>query len=49
VDRWIVRARSSDEAFTLAQIPFVETREYVGRVLEARVEYREKYERELGL
>jgi soluble lytic murein transglycosylase len=49
VDRWIVRARSSDQAFTLAQIPFAETREYVQRVVDARAQYREKYDRELGL
>ena len=49
VDRWISRAASSQRAFGLQQIPFTETREYVGRVLEAQRDYRRKYRRELGL
>jgi soluble lytic murein transglycosylase len=49
VDRWIARAAMSERAFGAAQIPFTETREYVGRVLEAQRDYRRKYRRELGL
>ena len=49
VDRWIAEASLSKRAFVIEQIPFVETREYVSRVLDARGEYRERYSRELGL
>lgn len=50
VDRWIAQARSTPERrFAVAAIPFTETRDYVGRVLEAQREYRHKYARELGL
>lgn len=49
VDRWIADASLAERAFVIDQIPFAETREYVGRVLDARAEYREKYSRELGL
>jgi soluble lytic murein transglycosylase len=49
VDRWIARAGVPESAFTVDRIPFIETREYVGRVLDARASYREKYARELGL
>jgi soluble lytic murein transglycosylase len=49
VDRWLAEASLSERAFGKAQIPFTETREYVDRVLDARVRYREKYSRELGL
>jgi len=49
VDRWLAEASTSQRAFGKEQIPFTETREYVVRVLAARVSYREKYSRELGL
>ncbi|HEX8158806.1 MAG TPA: lytic transglycosylase domain-containing protein [Solirubrobacteraceae bacterium] len=49
VDRWIVQVSQSEQAFTVDQIPFGETRAYIGRVLDARARYREKYPRELGL
>ena len=49
VDRWLAEASLSERAFGKEQIPFSETREYVDRVLDARVSYREKYSRELGL
>jgi soluble lytic murein transglycosylase len=49
VDRWLAEASLSERRFGKAQIPFSETREYVDRVLDARVLYREKYSRELGL
>ena len=48
------RPRDADtvrgEKFRVADhIPFKETRDYVGRVLSARAEYRVKYKRELSL
>jgi soluble lytic murein transglycosylase len=49
VDKWVVNARQGDREFTLAEIPFAETRAYVQRVLAAREDYRETYARELGL
>ena len=49
VDRWIASSGKGEHNFTADQIPFTETREYVGRVLAARGSYREKYGRELGL
>ncbi len=49
VDRWLARSNVSARSFGLEQIPFTETREYVGRVLDAQGEYRTKYRRELGL
>jgi soluble lytic murein transglycosylase len=49
VDSWIARSGTSEQAFTIAQIPFTETRNYVTRVLNARRSYRQKYSAELGL
>jgi soluble lytic murein transglycosylase len=50
VDRWIFAARRRGETFDRNRhIPFPETREYVGRVLDARARYREQYPRELGV
>jgi len=49
VDRWISEASLAEREFGIAQIPFTETREYVGRVLDVQVDYRRKYRRELGL
>ena len=50
VDRWNASARERGEEFRVADhIPFRETRDYVGRVLEAREGYRREYRRELGL
>jgi soluble lytic murein transglycosylase len=49
VDRWIARATTSERAFGVDAIPFAETRDYVGRVLDVQLEYRQKYRRELGL
>jgi soluble lytic murein transglycosylase len=45
VDRWIAR----DPDLEVADIPFPETRAYVGKVLAARRDYRREYARELGL
>jgi soluble lytic murein transglycosylase len=50
VDDWLAGASASGERFTAADhIPFAETRHYVQRVLDARIEYRRTYPRELGL
>lgn len=49
VDRWIAEARARGERLQVADIPFPETRAYVGRVLDARRDYRRTYPDELGL
>jgi soluble lytic murein transglycosylase len=50
VDRWWEAARAGGERFRVARhIPFPETRDYVGRVLDARARYRREYRDELGL
>ena len=50
VDKWRRDASERGERFTVADhIPFPETRDYVGRVLSARSQYRASYSRELGL
>ena len=50
VDEWYREASARGEDFDVAShIPFPETRNYVGSVLEARSRYRQEYRRELGL
>src|SRR5262245_42931442 len=50
VDKWRRQASERGEHFTVADhIPFPETRDYVGRVLSARKQYRSSYARELGI
>jgi soluble lytic murein transglycosylase len=50
VDEWWREASDRGERFRVADhIPFPETREYVGKVLDARRAYRREYARELGL
>jgi soluble lytic murein transglycosylase len=49
VDRWLADAAAQERTLRPSDIPFAETREYVGRVLEARREYRRQYSAELGL
>ena len=50
VDEWYRDASARGEDFEAAtHIPFPETRNYVGSVLEMRSRYREKYGRELGI
>lgn len=49
VDEWVAGALGRGERFEVAAIPFKETREYVGRVLDAREQYRREYRAELGL
>lgn len=49
VDRWIGRASAQERSLTVADIPFPETRAYVGKVEAARRDYRRTYARQLGL
>ena len=49
VDRWRAAASARGERFSVAGIPFAETRAYVTRVLQARDEYAKTYASELGL
>jgi soluble lytic murein transglycosylase len=49
VDRWLAEAAAQERTLRRSDIPFAETREYVGRVLEARRAYRRQYAAELGL
>jgi soluble lytic murein transglycosylase len=50
VDEWYRAASARGEDFKAAtHIPFPETRDYVGRVLELRDRYRREYRRELGI
>jgi soluble lytic murein transglycosylase len=50
VDEWWRGAADRGETFKVADhIPFPETREYVGKVLDARRDYRREYAKELGL
>jgi soluble lytic murein transglycosylase len=50
VDEWWRNAADRGERFRVADhIPFPETREYVGKVLNARRAYRREYAKELGL
>jgi soluble lytic murein transglycosylase len=50
VDQWWREAADRGERFRVADhIPFPETREYVGKVLDARRDYRRTYASELGL
>jgi soluble lytic murein transglycosylase len=50
VDAWWDAAQARGERFRVAtHVPFPETRDYVGRVLEARARYRREYREELGL
>jgi soluble lytic murein transglycosylase len=50
VDEWWREAADHGERFRVADhIPFPETREYVGKVLSARRDYRREYRAELGL
>ncbi|HEX6024612.1 MAG TPA: lytic transglycosylase domain-containing protein [Solirubrobacter sp.] len=50
VDQWWREASEKGEKFRVSDhIPFPETREYVGRVLSARADYRANYKRELAV
>jgi soluble lytic murein transglycosylase len=49
VDSWAAQSNSAGERFTVAAIPFPETRAYVQRVLGAEQAYRATYPQELGL
>lgn len=47
VDRWVADARAGGHTLTVDDIPFPETRAYVGRVLSAEGKYRHKYAHQL--
>jgi soluble lytic murein transglycosylase len=47
VDRWIADEHSQGRSLTVDEIPFPETRAYVGRVLSAEKKYRQKYASQL--
>ncbi|MEH3053471.1 MAG: lytic transglycosylase domain-containing protein [Patulibacter minatonensis] len=49
VEKWLAAAKARGEEFSVDDIPFTETREYVGKVLDAQERYRKQYWRELGL
>jgi soluble lytic murein transglycosylase len=49
VDRWVERAGGPDSFDSVKHIPFPETRAYVANVEERRVDYRDRYGKELGL
>src|SRR4051794_28627121 len=50
VDEWLAGAAAEGETFDRGRhIPFAETRDYVGKVLAARRQYRRQYAHELGL
>jgi soluble lytic murein transglycosylase len=49
VDRWVSRARSEGTELSVSTIPFLETREYVRRVLAAQAGYRAAYSQALGI
>jgi peptidoglycan lytic transglycosylase len=48
VDRWLAEARAQGRPFTIADIPFPETKAYVYKVLQAQRDYRHSYASELG-
>ncbi len=48
VDRWVSEARADGHGFTIDDIPFPETRDYVLRVLGAQRDYRHTYASQLG-
>jgi soluble lytic murein transglycosylase len=48
VDRWVSAAHAAGERFTVAEIQFPETRDYVVKVERAEAEYRSDYASELG-
>ena len=49
VDSWVAAAQARGHALTVAEIPFVQTRAYVYRVLQAQRDYRADYASQLGL
>jgi soluble lytic murein transglycosylase len=48
VDEWLAEAKSDGHSFTINDIPFPETRDYVLRVLQAQRDYRTTYASQLG-
>ncbi len=48
VNSWVTKAHNHGDRFSIADIPFPETRAYVERVLQARRDYRRTYASQLG-
>ena len=48
VQRWLADVRARGETFTIADIPFPQTRAYVQKVMQVQQQYRHKYAHELG-
>jgi len=48
VDRWVTEAHAAGTPFTMASIPFPETRAYVAKVQAAKASYRADYPAQLG-
>jgi soluble lytic murein transglycosylase len=48
VNHWLAEARADRRRFTIADIPFPETRAYVRNVLQAQKDYRNTYASRLG-
>jgi soluble lytic murein transglycosylase len=48
VDRWVAAERHEGRPLTIGEIPFAQTRAYVGKVLHAQQRYRQTYPSELG-
>jgi soluble lytic murein transglycosylase len=48
VNRWLTRARAEHHRFTVRDIPFAETRNYVTRVMSLQRRYRRTYPTQLG-
>jgi soluble lytic murein transglycosylase len=48
VDRWVAHATAARKQFSVASIPFPQTRAYVAKVEAATVTYRRDYAKELG-
>ncbi len=49
VDRWVAHADAAGRQLSVREIPFIQTREYVQRVLDAQRAYRSTYPRQLGI
>ncbi len=48
MNHWLAEAKADHRHFTIADIPFPETRAYVRKVLQAQKDYRNTYASRLG-
>ncbi|MGA9856660.1 MAG: lytic transglycosylase domain-containing protein [Solirubrobacteraceae bacterium] len=48
VQNWVAEVRARGQGFQISDIPFPETRDYVEKVLQARIDYRRTYASQLG-